>query len=74
MYFSLDKRNDNIQLITKKNNQKFRWNLYLIINKYFFGTENYMENNQYFTNAFLNYKHGMFYRIKIQLKNIKIRI
>ena len=70
MYFSLDKRNDNIQSMAEKKYAKIQMKS-LFNNKYFFDTENYMKTNQYFTNVFLNYKHGIFYPDKNKIKKIK---
>ena len=71
MYFSLDKKKDNdIQSIAEKNYNKIQMKS-LFNNKYFFDTENYMKTKKYFTNVFLNYKHGMFYPNKNKIKKIK---
>ena len=70
MYFSLDKRKDNIQSMAEKKYAKIQMKS-LFNNKYFFDTENYMKTNQYFTNVFLNYKHGIFYPDKNKIKKYK---
>ena len=70
MYFSLDKRSDNRQSMAEKKYTKIQMKS-LFNNKYFFDTENYMKTNQYFTNVFLNYKHGIFYPDKNKIKKIK---
>ena len=67
MFFSLDKRNDNLQSMAEKQYNKIQMKS-LFNNKYFFDTENYMKTNKYFMNVFLNYKHDIFILIKIKLK------
>lgn len=70
MYFSLDKRKENVQSMAEKKFNKIQMKS-LFHNKYFFDTENYMKTNKYCMNVFLNYKHGIFYPDKNKIKKIK---
>ena len=69
MYYSIDKKQADIQSMAEKNYNKIQMKS-LFSNKYFFDTENYMKTTQYFTNVFLNYKHGTFYPDKNKLNKI----
>ena len=70
MYYSIDKKQADIQSMAEKNYNKIQIKS-LFNNKYFFDTENYMKTTQYFMNVFLNYKHGKFYPDKNKIKNFK---
>ena len=70
MYYSIDKKQADIQSMAEKNYNKIQMKS-LFSNKYFFDTENYMKTTQCFTNVFLNYKHGTFYPDKNKLNKIK---
>ena len=69
MYYSIDKKQADIQSMAEKNFNRIQMNS-LFSNKYFFDTENYMKTTQHFTNVFLNYKHGTFYPDKNKLNKI----
>ena len=70
MYFSLDKKQNDVQSMAEKNYNKIQM-ISLFNNKFFFDTENYKKTTQFFNNVFLNYKHGIFYPDKNKIKKIK---
>jgi hypothetical protein len=69
MYFSLDKKQNDLQSMAEKKYNKIQMKS-LFNNKFFFDTENYKKTTQYFNNVFLNYKHGIFYPDKNKIKKI----
>ena len=70
MYYSIDKKQADIQSMAEKNYIKIQMKS-LFNNKFFFDTENYMKTTKNFSNVFLNYKHGTFYPDKNKIKNFK---